>query len=327
MKHWLEVNGRSKQVSTDLWYLDFANRLLPLINRSPLYEKRGETDRANAALHFALYLQDSIVQTGGWKEFSNAYHQLYQAYLPFYHLSDVYVPDEINVEDISFIQWTLLSRLTDAKESPAVIQNPYAPDLLEFSEELYHVMDASFEEAPICDEPSSPAWIMRTDLLKMPHTPLPEITLGMTLKKDVEKCLAYSQGAPLLYFPTYDLLHKFFIEELGWESKNIFPELSHETDFVIYANAKGMLIAYDVAYCFCDPANPTYDAEKAATQGYHLFIHQGQCPFDLLKYGMAKHLFPDLQFPFPRGKEVLHEYWDFITRYFLREYYEESELE
>lgn len=42
---------------------------------------------------------------------------------------------------------------------------------------------------------------------------------------------------------------------------------------------------------------------------------------------MEKHLFPDLQFPFPRGKEVLHEYWDFITHYFLHEYYEEGELE
>ena len=54
-------------------------------------------------------------------------------------------------------------------------------------------MDASFEEAPICDEPSSPIWVMGLDLLEMPQVPLPEIKPGMQLKKDVENCLAYSK--------------------------------------------------------------------------------------------------------------------------------------
>lgn len=44
-------------------------------------------------------------------------------------------------------------------------------------------MDTAFEEAPICDEPSSPIWVMGLDLLEMPLVPLPEITPGMTLKK------------------------------------------------------------------------------------------------------------------------------------------------
>ena len=33
-------------------------------------------------------------------------------------------------------------------------------------------------------------------------------------------------------------------------------------------------------------------------------------------------LLPDAQLPFPQGKEVLQNNWDFITRYFLDEYYE-----
>lgn len=88
-------------------------------------------------------------------------------------------------------------------------------------------MDASFEEAPICDEPSSPIWVMGLDLLEMPQVPLPEIKPGMQLKKDVENCLAYSKGEPLLYFSAYDELCKFFIEELKWENKNesLLPEL------------------------------------------------------------------------------------------------------
>ena len=249
---------------------------------------------------------------------------MYKSYLPFYTLTDEYLPDEINVEDISFIQWTLLSRYAIFEEDDVIIQNPHDPDLIEFSQKVYDVMDTAFEEAPICDEPSSPIWVMGLDLLKMPLVPLPEITPGMTLKKDVENCLSYSKGEPLLYFTTYDELRRFFVEELKWEDKNesLLPELRDERNFVIYANAKGMLIASNVSYCFCDPRNPTYNTEKAAAKGYKLFTYPGTCPFDLLKYGMAKSLLPDMQLPFPGGKEVLHDNWDFIARYFLCEYYE-----
>lgn len=324
MKHWLGINARSKQLSTDPWYLNFASQLLSLIDESPLYSKKFEAEKVDAALSLAIYLQDAIAQSGGWKKFSNACYGLYKSYLPFYKLTDEYLPDEINVEDISFILWTLLSHYVIFEEDEVIIQNPHDPDLIEFSQKVYDVMDAAFEEAPICNEPSSLIWVMELDLLEMPLVPLPEITPKMTLKKDVKNCLAYSKGEPLLYFTTYDELRRFFVEELKWEDKNesLLPELSDESNFVVYANAKGMLIASNVSYCFCDPRNPTYSAEKAAAKGYKLFTYPGTCPFDLLKYGMAKGLFPDLQLPFPGGKEVLHDNWDFIARYFLCEYYE-----
>lgn len=324
MKRWLGANERNKQVSTDSWYLDFADQLLSLIDQSPLYSKRSENEKVDAAFSLTMYLQDAISQSGGWKEFSDAYYKLYKSYLPFYKLTDSYVPDEINVEDISFIQWTLFSQYVIFEGDAMIFQNPHDPDLLDFSQKVYDVMDASFEEAPICDEPSSPIWVMGLDLLEMPQVPLPEIVPGMPLKKDVENCLVYSKGEPLLYFATYDELRKFFIEELKWENKNenLLPKLRDEKNFVVYANAKGMLVAPNASYCFCDPRNPTYNAATAASKGYKLFTYPGICPFDALKYGMIKGLFPDLQLPFPGGKEVLREYWDFIARYFLCEYYE-----
>lgn len=324
MKRWLGANERAKQVSTDSWYLDFADQLLSLIDQSPLYSKKSEDEKVDAAISLTLYMHDAIAQSGGWKEFSNAYYKLYKSYLPFYKLSDSYVPDEINVEDISFVLWTLLSQYAIFAEDTVIFHNPHDPDLLDLSQKVYDVMDTSFEEAPISDEPSIPIWVMGLDLLEMDMVPLPEIKPGTSLTKDVENCLAYSKGEPLLYFATYNELRKFFVEELKWANRNenLLPNLRDDKNFVIYANAKGMLIAPNASYCFCDPNNPTYDAAKAATQGYKLFTYPSACPFDALKYGMAKGLFPDLQLPFPGGKEVLHDYWDFIARYFLCEYYE-----
>ena len=106
-----------------------------------------------------------------------------------------------------------------------------------------------------------------------------------------------------------------------WQSAWM-PELESSKNFVIYANAKGMLIAPDVAQYFCDAHNPAYNAEAAAKDGYRMFCQPGMCPFDLLKYGMHKGLLTDVRLPFDHGKELLQDNWDFIARYYLSEYYE-----
>ncbi|MFR5759190.1 MAG: hypothetical protein ACLUE2_15795 [Bacteroides cellulosilyticus] len=56
----LGINERNKQLSTDTWYLNFANQLLSLIDESPLYSKKFEAEKVDAALSLAVYLQDAI---------------------------------------------------------------------------------------------------------------------------------------------------------------------------------------------------------------------------------------------------------------------------
>lgn len=195
---------------------------------------------------------------------------------------------------------------------------------LQLSQSAYELMDARFEEAPISEGESSFLWVMGLDLLDMPITPLPEVTPETKLSKDAARCLEYSQGKPLLYFTDYKELCTFFVDVLGWENKRsaLLPDLEYQKEFVIYANAKGMLVAHNVAAYFCEEHNPMYDAKRAAAEGYKMFCQPGECPFDLLKYGMTKGILPDVELPFLKGKETLHQYWDFIARYYLCEYYE-----
>ncbi len=324
MKHWLGANERSHVVPSDKWYLDFSNKTLPLIRQSPLFRNEDDYTQDDAAISFGMYFQDAISQNGGWKVFSEAYHERYGSYLPFYPLTDEYVPDEVNKEDISFIIWTLKSHATLYEEGKYYLFDPFDKDLLALSQSVYELMDACFEEAPISEEETLFLWVMGPDLLDMPITPLPEVTPETKLSKDVARCLEYSGGKPLLYFPTYQKLRSFFVEVLEWDKNpaSLLPDLKSKKEFVIYANAKGMLVAHDVAAYFCEEHNPMYNAKRARKHGYDMFCHPGACPFDLLKYGMAKGLLPDVALPFPNGKEVLHQYWDFIARYYLCEYYE-----
>ncbi len=320
MQHWLKSNGRTHIASTDKWYLDFATTLLPIIQASSLFKDGSQT--ADAAIRLSIYFQDVIAQSGGWKLFAEAHHKRYGNCLPFYHLTSEYIPDEINAEDIAFILWTLKSARSSGKK-PFTLFNPYDEALIALSRNIYGQMGQYFEEAPISEAASS-HWVIEPDVLEIPPSPLPEVTPTTKLSNTAARCLEYSQGKPLSYFTDYKELSTFFVDVLKWENKPsaLLPDLKSQKEFVVYANAKGMLIAPGVAAYFCERHNPMYNAGRAATEGYHLFCQPGYCPFDLLKYGMAKGLLPDATFPFAGGKSLLHQHWDFIARYYLCEYYE-----
>lgn len=324
MKHWVGANERTRVLPTDKWYLDFAIKSLPVIRQSPLYEYEDNEMQVEAAISLAMYFQDAIAQSGGWKAFSEAYYERYGSYLPFYKLTDEYVPDEINKEDIAFVLWTLYSQASIWDDEAYTLFDPLDKDLLALSQTIYEMMDACFEEAPVSEGESGIVWVMGVDLLDMDNLPLPEIKPDTKLSKDVTHCLEYSKGKPLLYFATYEELCTFFIEVLKWDNNpsSLLPDLKYKNEFVIYANAKGMLVAHDVAAYFCEEHNPMYDARRASVEGYRLFCQPGACPFDLVKYGMAKGILPEVAFPFPNGRELLHQNWDFIARYYLCEYYE-----
>lgn len=319
MKRWLEANGRKRALPGDTWYLNFANEVLPLVAASPLFQDHAAGKAAQTALDTALYFQDAIAQTGGWKAFTARYRMLYGQPLPFYACNG-YIDDEINRDDVCFLLWKNLTGLHPSFH----FQPPHEVSLLTLAGQLYDRMDSLFEEAPINEIPSTETWVMDLGLLDTVTTPLPEVTPDSLLTKDVERCLAYSHGHPLLYFATYGDLHAFLTGTLEWEDHpgGVLADLKDEKDFVIYANAKGMLLAPGVASCFCDSRNSAYDAPTAAAEAYELFCLPGRCPFDLLKYGMQHGLLPDAALPFAGGREVLQRHWDFIARYFLEEYYE-----
>lgn len=323
MKQWLDANRRTRILPGDPWYLNFSAKILPLIQQSTLFGE-NDRDRKDAAVSLCLYFQDAIAQSGGWKAFTEMHRALYHRHLPFYPLSDSYAPDEINREDVAFVLWKLKSRTARLAPDDYTLQDPFDETLLALAREVYRLMDESFEDAPINETPSPASWVTGMDFPDKPSAPLPEVASATRLSKYAKLCLEHSDGRALQYFATYRELCHFFVEVLKWENtpSALLPDLQDGKEFVIYANAKGMLIARDVAACFCEEHNPLYNAGRAAAEGYKLFCHPGACPFDLIKYGMAKGILPDAQLPFARGKEILQQDWDFIARYYLREYYE-----
>ena len=323
---WLHANGRKRLSDTDEWYVAFANQLVPLLQKSELFAGRTANDINHAALALALYLHDAIAQTGGWKEFTARHAALYGKPLPFYdRMEDRYVADEINLPDVALVLWTCFA--LPARRSPRdyTLHDPYDPSLHALAQEVYALMDNAFNEAPVDDATPSPRWMRGTAALGIPSRPLPEqpARLADMADANARHCLEHTGGYPLQYFADYPVLRRFFVDVLGWpDSGQLLPTLAGEREFVIYANARGMLLAPGVAAYFRDPHNPLSNPERAAAEGYRLFCEPGYCPFDLLKLGINRGLLADAQLPFAHGQETLQWYADFLMRYYLGHYYE-----
>lgn len=320
MQLWLDFHGRTKTVESDQWYVDMANRLLPIVSESRLFIEETMESQQQVAIMLMLYLEDCVADEGNWRQFIHWHQKSDGRYLPFYTLGDEYLPDEINREDIALLFWGICSPVGEDYDW---VENPLDEEVLEFADTVYTLLDSAFEEAPVSDHLAK-EWFMETELMEKKRTALPVASLGEKLPTNVELFLKASGGEPLMYFDSYTALKVFFVQSLGWENEDdsLLPDLEEFENFVLYANPKGLLIGPDVATYFADKRNPLYNKEEAAGDAYELFCDQGLCPFDLLKCGMEHNLLPDVQFPFKDGKKLLQENWDFVTRWFLGEYYE-----
>ena len=320
MQLWLDFHGRTRVVESDQWYLDLANRLLPVVSKSYLFEGETAESQQRVAILFALYLEDCIADGGNWRRFIHWHKENYGRYLPFFTLKDDYLSDEINKEDIALLLWGINSPVGEDFD---FVENPFDKDLLEFADVIYALLEEVFEDAPISDSLSGD-WFMEEELMEKKRAPLPVASLDDKLPTNVERFLKASGGESLMYFVSYAALKVFFVQSLGWEDEDdsLLPDLAEFDNFVLYANPKGLLIGPDVASYFADAKNPLYNKVEAEGEAYEIFCDQGICPFDLLKYGMEHNLLPDAQFPFSRGKKLLRDNWDFIARWFLGEYYE-----
>lgn len=320
MQSWLNAHGRTRVVDTDEWYLDFANQLLPLVAESYLFKWEIVEIQQQVALMVTLYLEDCVADGGNWRQFIHWHQKIYGRYLPFYTLTEEYLPDEINREDVAFLLWAINSPFVDDFDG---VENPMNVNLQEFADVLYHRLDVAFELAPISDYLATD-WLIETELMQKKRKPLPVAVPGEKLPTDVERFLAASNGEPLLYFDSYKALKFFFVQSLKWEDEedSLLPDLKECNNFVLFANPKGLLIGPDIAEYFADKRNPLYNAGLAEKKAYKLFCEGGLCPFDLLKYGMEHKLLPEAQFPFENGKELLQENWDFVVHWFGGGYYE-----
>jgi hypothetical protein len=148
MKKWLLYHPYRTPEPSDFYYLRLCNETYGLMEESAYFEAAGllaREDVENMACFIVCYFEDVISGPGLWQAFTAQVNELYGTYLPFYDLdSDDYYPDEINIEDISFLIWYFIS-MTQFDE------NIISPDLIEWSDlsdRIFDIFEREYEQAP-----------------------------------------------------------------------------------------------------------------------------------------------------------------------------------
>lgn len=97
-----------------------------------------------AAAGLVGYLQDVLTDSGLWRSFVDTHMKLYGHWLPYYELSDEYVPYELNREDVKFMVWYCLSM----NYEPRRILNPFDKQLVAVADLWFQMLDKIYDEAP-----------------------------------------------------------------------------------------------------------------------------------------------------------------------------------
>lgn len=142
------------------------------------------------------------------------------------------------------------------------------------------------------------------------------------LTEHFEKFTAAAEGKALLYFQNK---HEFldFLTKIGIETEGATGDTASRK-FAVYATpSEGLQVLTDGVEYIKDENNPFYNQKKAENQGLSFFMIRKCSPY-LLRILEEKGMLADAQAKSLAGEErskaIVHENWEFLMRYFLREY-------
>lgn len=140
-----------------------------------------------------------------------------------------------------------------------------------------------------------------------------------------KKFTEMADGKLLFYMKSKQEFIDFASGQLKLEESEYTPlaDCIEFDKFAAYASAKeGLQLLVDGIEFIKDEQNPFYDALKAAEQGLGFFIVK-HCSLDLLKALEERGMLADAQTKSlhspERGKAIIHDNWEFLVKYFIRE--------
>lgn len=147
IKHWQALKPRDLSSKSDLYYLKLSNEIhsnIGELNRI-LLERYLDDDEIKLLCCFVTcYFEDIISQTGIWDAFRKKNLEFYVKKLPFYEISESYLDEEPNLQDIAFLIWYYLNTIQQD-----FFLNPTNQFIKDFSENVFKIFDREYEFAPV----------------------------------------------------------------------------------------------------------------------------------------------------------------------------------
>lgn len=144
IKDWMDIQPYKIGDHADNYFVQLTNEMLKIVN-TMMGDNFSTQVKRSIALSVTAYFQDIISGLGLWNAFRNKHFSLYGKYLPFYDLTENYDPEEINVEDIFFLIWSIIE--LNMKDDGGFV-NPENPMAKALGIILYELIDEEYETAP-----------------------------------------------------------------------------------------------------------------------------------------------------------------------------------
>jgi len=301
LKDWLEYHPYDREVSSDSYYVEFANDLQHETLHFDVNDNLVGSDYKYLSCMMTCYLEDIVSRTGLWTSFIDEHHKLYGKYLPFYDLEG-YERGDFNLADIQFLIWHFCSNLS--------IQNhfidPFSIENTELARVLFAALNEASDVAPANED-------MRTALTLAPDADIEQIKSHLDF---------FFFGCYLHHYYTRTLL-----EEGILDIKNQKGILRQELDLLVAKRRARMLFnrvspllaqrSTEMLACWVGESHPLYtkllsltDPEKEGNDPFESHVgivkRQEECFLEINEYQRIVFL------------ETKHEAFEFIENVWER---------
>lgn len=135
-----------KVIPSDPYYYDLCNQIAVLIEDQHLLKSWPEGMSQRVALALTGYLQDILTDSGLWRSFISQCLTLYGRWLPFYPVDEQYIPHELNLQDVRFLIWYILTMYSEERR----VSDPMDEEIKIAAEIIHSLLDKVYEdpEAP-----------------------------------------------------------------------------------------------------------------------------------------------------------------------------------
>jgi hypothetical protein len=146
-KDWIQLHPLKIQSPSDFYYIQLSNKILTLLENDKNVIEFSINLKRQFAITASAYFEDIISNIGLWKAFRQIHFDKYGKNLPFLNTTDDYCPDEINLEDVKFLIWTIVQHdeLVTGENLFINIENPIVSYV---SILIYELLNNEYETAP-----------------------------------------------------------------------------------------------------------------------------------------------------------------------------------
>lgn len=135
------------QSESDAYFAQLARKILKELSRNKLIVSNFASRLWTISLKSAAYFEDVVSGLGLFAGFRKMHGKMFGKKLPFLTLSNSYLDNEINLEDLQFLIWMIMQESANEYEDIRFL-SAENPDIMPLASMIMDILEQEYETAP-----------------------------------------------------------------------------------------------------------------------------------------------------------------------------------